>query len=129
MGSWTRPIPQGGGDAHGSSRGKQGGGRFEGDRSSAGGDPEALAKPSAGVVAQLAKGPRWLWCTGKSGPSRLSGDGGSTRGRSFGSSHSGRRLRPDREKKVVEQNAHRKLRAGERRPLKVRLLGGLLLWV
>src|ERR1019366_4202541 len=81
------------------------------------------------MVANLAGKSRLLQRAGKNRPSRLSANGRPTRRGSVGSSDPSRRFRRDREKKVVQQNPARKLRSGDPRPLRVRLLGGLLIYV
>src|SRR5580700_1648813 len=67
--------------------------------------------------------------SGAGNSSHLCADGRPSCRRAVGASDCGFRLRRHRQKKVAPSDPKRKLRGGELRPLRVRLLGGLLIYV
>ena len=73
--------------------------------------------------------PGWPRQPGAGNPSRLFADGRPRGRRVAGAGDGGLLLRRHRPKKVAPTDPKRKLRGGERRPLRVRLLGGLLIYV
>src|SRR4051812_461907 len=73
--------------------------------------------------------PERLRQSGAGDSSRLCADGGSRGRRVAGRGDRGLHLRRRRRKKVAPVDPERKLRRGEWRPLRVRLLGGLLISV
>ena len=67
--------------------------------------------------------------SGAENSSHVCADGRPHGGRIVGASDGGCRLRRGRQKKVAPADPKRKVRGGEPRPLRVRLLGGLLIYV
>src|SRR5271169_4673693 len=115
--------------SHGDSHGQQKSSASERHRTRACRDSTTSAGPSEGMAKGVARKPGRVRQPGKRNSSRLRADGRSRRVRAIGSGNGACRVRRRREKKVVPVDPKRKFRAGEPRPLKVRLLGGLLIYV
>src|SRR3990167_5304440 len=100
----------------------------QGDRPSPPGNPTASGAAPRTVVADAARSPGAVRRSGTSRPSRLCADGRPDGRRPVGSSDAAGRLHRGGKKKVIGQSPLQ-LRSGETRPLLVRLLGGMMLYV